>query len=105
MSRARDVSKTIDDYARVALEQDGKITRRTRVQNEELSVYWDKDLLVNFVRTLAEPLGDVISIVVDTKTESLPIDGRFNQAGNRVDFLKDTNLSGSTAFIKYLRSV
>lgn len=103
MSRARDVSRTIDDYARVALEQNGEITRDKKIQFEELLVYFDSEKQINFIRTIAQPIGDIISLVIETPKGDLPIDGKFNQSGQLVEFLRLENFQGCKAYIKYLR--
>jgi hypothetical protein len=72
-----------------------------------LPVYWDETRLINYVLLTYNPRGDIISLVCKSPRgvvalDDLVIDGKFNIAGNRVDFLSEDRLDGYTAECKYL---
>ena len=80
-------------------------TDRSEVKNEpNLPIYWDEDRQINFVNLSYIPKGDIISVVVTffENAENAVIDGKFNIASNRIEFLPSDNISGNLAEVKYL---
>ncbi len=71
-----------------------------------LPVYWDEIRKINYVLLSYNPRGDLISLVCKTPagevSEDLLVDGKFNIAGNRVDFLEDYSVTGYTVEAKYI---
>jgi len=107
MSRARDVSRTIDDYAEYLLSLGGdvnKIKNDFVIESEIIPVYYDQTTFNHFVTCSYTPIGDLISLAVHLPNDTLVIDGKFNQTNKKVSFLQGDSLYvGETAYIKYMR--
>lgn len=90
----------VDHDARISVNAEAE---NALVQHDVLAVFYDAEKDINYVTTTREPLGDIISIIVDFSGESLVVDGKYNQADTRIEFLSGEDLNGRIADVKYLR--
>lgn len=73
--------------------------------DEKLPIYWDEVRKVNYVLLRFNPRGDLTSLICHSakgEADDFILDGKYNIAGNRVDFLQDTPLTGYTAEARYI---
>ena len=83
----------------------GNNTYMYNVETNELPVYWDNTKSVNFSNVKHEPVGDIISLIVAEKDNDLTINGKYNQSGTRIEFLKHDKIIDGTANITYLTKI
>lgn len=70
---------------------------------DKLVVQYDNDRGINWLLIPEAPKGDIISFILDLGNgEVANVDGKFNIAGNRIEFLYEQDYSGHYAEIKYL---
>lgn len=78
---------------------------QSKIKTEtNVPINYDDFRRINYVELTRIPKGDIISCVISfiNNTEDAVVDGIFNIAGTRIDFLPDVDMSGNKAEIKYL---
>lgn len=80
-------------------------TYMNSIETDETPVYWDDVKSINFSNIKSSPIGNIISLNVIEKGNDLPINGKFNQNGTRIEFLKNEKIIDGTTNITYLTKI
>jgi len=82
----------------------GEISKTSvyKIYKEILPIYWDDDRKINFSILSYTPMGSIIDLTINTKTENITINDLINQADKRIDFLPDDNRKSDTIIVSYL---
>jgi len=84
----------------------GTVSIQATITKDILKSYFDEINNINYTLLSKIPVGDIISINVELANgEHISLDGKFNQSGKRIEFLKDENIKNSSVFVTYLASI